>query len=443
MYDSKEGGWGWLVTAASFLVHVIVGGIGYSCGVWQMIFTGYFGKTRYETAWIGSTLLALTAIGGIPSTVISYRFGYRASVISGSLLASAGFAMSYFCTELHELYLSIGVVAGLGLGLVLTPSVMVLENYFYRKRHLASSLAATGTSVGLILFPTAIYYLEDIYAWKGVTLILVAVCANMIVCGAVMRQAVHYSGRQRRDLLKIFEPSLFKSVVFQGLLWSNFLWSAGAAIVFFHLPEYARSTGVTQDDALMLLGVIGVSNFLSRSVFQLFSHSAKLDTMSNVLCSAGLAVILTGLFPEFFKHKAGEIGYAIMFGLHCGFWSTFVASVTGELLSEELIAYGRGFISLSIGLGLVLGPPLAGLLIDEDFGFEVVFYGAGACMLLSSLIMLSVSIKKCHYRPVADVSTTNSSSSLGTRSVVSAGATTATAATPEDHVRVTSVMTSV
>lgn len=64
MYDSKEGGWGWLVTAASFLIHVIVGGIGYSCGVWQMIFTGYFGKTRYETAWIGSTLLALTAIGG-------------------------------------------------------------------------------------------------------------------------------------------------------------------------------------------------------------------------------------------------------------------------------------------------------------------------------------------------------------------------------------------
>jgi len=418
--SSKEGGWGWLVTAASFLIHIIVGGIGYSCGVWQMIFSGYFGKTRFQTAWVGSTLLAMTAIGGIPSTLISYRFGYRTSVIVGSLLSATGFTMAIFCTELHELYLSIGVVAGLGLGLALTPSIMVLENYFYAKRHLATSFAATGVSFGLMLFPTAIYYLEDIYAWKGVAMLLVALCLNILMCGCLMRKMVHYDGRRRRDLLKIFEPSLFKSVAFHGLLWSNFLWSAGAVIVFFHLPEYARSTGVTVDDAIMLFGVIGVSNLLSRAVFQLFSHSAKLDTMSNVLCSAGLAVILTGLFPEFFKHKAGEIGYAIMFGLHCGFWSTFVSSVTGELLSDELIAYGRGYISLSIGLGLVLGPPLAGLVLDEGFSFEVVFYGAGACMLLSSIIMLTVSIKKFHYRPVVDVSATNSSSSLGARSALSA-----------------------
>jgi len=34
-------------------------------------------------------------------------------------------------------------------------------------------------------------------------------------------------------------------------------------------------------------------------------------------------------------------------------------------------------------------------------------------MLMSSLIMLAVSFKKCHYRPMADVGTTESSSSLG------------------------------
>lgn len=53
---------------------------------------------------------------GIPSTLISYRFGYRASVIVGGLLSAAGFTMAIFCTELHELYLSIGVVAGTLIG---------------------------------------------------------------------------------------------------------------------------------------------------------------------------------------------------------------------------------------------------------------------------------------------------------------------------------------
>ena len=58
-------GWGWCVMVASFLVHAIVGGIGYSCGVWQMIFQNYFGKNRYETAWLGSVLLGLTVLGGM------------------------------------------------------------------------------------------------------------------------------------------------------------------------------------------------------------------------------------------------------------------------------------------------------------------------------------------------------------------------------------------
>jgi len=60
----KDGGWGWCVVAASFLVHAIVGGIVYSGGIWQMIFVGYFQATRFQTAWLGSMLLSLTAFGG-------------------------------------------------------------------------------------------------------------------------------------------------------------------------------------------------------------------------------------------------------------------------------------------------------------------------------------------------------------------------------------------
>jgi len=49
---------------------------------------------------------------GIPSTLLSYKFGYRTSVMFGGVLACTGFALSFFCRELHELYLCIGVVAG-------------------------------------------------------------------------------------------------------------------------------------------------------------------------------------------------------------------------------------------------------------------------------------------------------------------------------------------
>ena len=63
-----EGGWGWLVATASFFIHAIIGGIGYSCGVWQMIFSEYFGKNHYQTAWLSSVLLGMTVLGGIMFT---------------------------------------------------------------------------------------------------------------------------------------------------------------------------------------------------------------------------------------------------------------------------------------------------------------------------------------------------------------------------------------
>jgi len=139
---------------------------------------------------------------------------------------------------------------------------------------------------------------------------------------------------------------------------------------------------MSNNDSVLLLSVVGGSSLASRLVFQLFSHSAKLDAASNSICTAGLAVILTALFPEFFLHRAGEIGYALIFGLHAGFWSIFVGAVADELVTGELLAFGRGYITLSVGLGLAGGLPVCAWLRDQDVDFEVIFYAAGTVHLM-------------------------------------------------------------
>jgi len=137
---------------------------------------------------------------------------------------------------------------GLGLGIAMTPSVMAIGGYFSdpNQHRLAVGIAATGSSLGVAIFPLLIYRLEDIYAWKGVAVLLVAVCAQMLPCGATIRPLKELDGtrpRRWKNILKIFEPVLFRSVAFNVLLLSNLFWSAGASIVVFFLPEYALSTG--------------------------------------------------------------------------------------------------------------------------------------------------------------------------------------------------------
>lgn len=137
---------------------------------------------------------------------------------------------------------------GLGLGIALSPSIMAISGYFTdpNQHRMAVGIAATGSSLGVAIFPLLIYHLEDVYAWKGVAVLLVAVCAHLLPCGATIRPLTDSDGstpRRWKNILKIFEPVLFRSVAFDVLLLSNLFWSAGASIVIFFLPEYALSTG--------------------------------------------------------------------------------------------------------------------------------------------------------------------------------------------------------
>jgi hypothetical protein len=60
-----DSGWGWCIAVASFIAHTIVGGIGYSGGVWLMILRRYFDRSRRDTSFIGAILLTMLSVGGI------------------------------------------------------------------------------------------------------------------------------------------------------------------------------------------------------------------------------------------------------------------------------------------------------------------------------------------------------------------------------------------
>lgn len=59
-----DGGWGWIVVLASFLVHVIVDGIMYSNGIFYFEFLNFFQNGKGETAWVMSLVPGFMLIIG-------------------------------------------------------------------------------------------------------------------------------------------------------------------------------------------------------------------------------------------------------------------------------------------------------------------------------------------------------------------------------------------
>lgn len=184
---APDGGWGWVVVAASFMVNLIADGFTFSFGVIFVEFLNYFGEAKSKTAWIGSFFMAMPLLSGPIASFLTDRYGCRRCCIAGSLLACAGFVISAFTNSMEVLFLTFGVMAGFGLSLCYVAAVVIVAYYFDKKRSFATGLSVCGSGIGTFIFAPLTQWLIAEYGWRGTTLILAGLFLNLAVCGAVMR----------------------------------------------------------------------------------------------------------------------------------------------------------------------------------------------------------------------------------------------------------------
>lgn len=182
-----DGGWGWVVVFASFIVNLIADGITFSFGVIYVEFLNYFGEGKGKTAWIGSLFMAMPLLSGPVASFLTDRYGCRKVTIAGSILACIGFVMSAFSTSMEMLFLTFGILAGFGLSLCYVAAVVIVAYYFDKRRSFATGLSVCGSGIGTFIFAPLTQVLIENYGWRGTTLILAGFFLNMTVCGMLMR----------------------------------------------------------------------------------------------------------------------------------------------------------------------------------------------------------------------------------------------------------------
>lgn len=246
-----DGGWGWVVVAASFIVNLIADGITFSFGVIFVEFLNYFGENREKTAWIGSLFMAMPLLSGPIASFLTDRYGCRRVTILGSVLASTGFVISSMANSMEVLFLTFGVFAGFGLSLCYVASVVIVAYYFDRKRSFATGLSVCGSGIGTFIFAPLIQMLLEEYGWRGTTLILAGLFLNLAVCGALMRDLPwtpsHRAKEERRKNKKNKKKCAGSSV--DTFSVSN---STNTASVLQPMLEQNKELTVKEDDKIRL-----------------------------------------------------------------------------------------------------------------------------------------------------------------------------------------------
>ncbi|KAL7861417.1 hypothetical protein SRHO_G00128580 [Serrasalmus rhombeus] len=206
---APDGGWGWMIVAGCFLTTICTRAVTRCVSIFFVEFHMHFSSDYSRTAWIHSLVDCTTMLCAPLGSYIGNHLSCRAAVMVGGLLSSVGLILSSFATSLEYLYLSLGVLTGVGFSFCYTPAVAMVGTYFKARKALAYGIAMSGTGIGTFILAPVVQLLIELYSWRGALLILGGLVSHLCVCGALMRPLVN--PRLKQSSKREFEVELVTS----------------------------------------------------------------------------------------------------------------------------------------------------------------------------------------------------------------------------------------
>ncbi|XP_076616091.1 monocarboxylate transporter 7-like isoform X1 [Chaetodon auriga] len=209
--EAPDGGWGWVVAVAFFLVEVFTYGTIKSFGIFLQDLMGEFGETNSRVSWIVSICVFVMTFNGPLSSVMTNRFGFQFVVMLGGFLISAGTIATSFTSSINQMYITYGLVAGLGYCLTFLPTVTILSHYFTRRRSLVTAVASTGESLSMFALAPAFSALRDHIGWRHTMAVIGALQSTIIICGVLLRPIIIKTRGTETDRLSPVEMEVLST----------------------------------------------------------------------------------------------------------------------------------------------------------------------------------------------------------------------------------------
>jgi MFS family permease len=371
----------WRMVAAAFVAMFAAYGIAYSFGAFFKPMAEEFGATRSSTSVVFSLTVCVWSMLGSLSGHLSDRLGPRVVVATGAIVMGAGLVMTAYIDRLWMGYLSYSLAVGIGVATAYVPTVAVVGGWFLRRRNAALGIAVAGIGFGtLLVAPLAAHLIESI-GWRHTYLVFgIAGTATLLLCAAALeRPPVHVTPSEVRVRDAIRTPAF-------GLLYGSQLMCSMALFVpFVYLPAFAHDHGASEVASAALVGIIGGASVAGRLGLGALADRAgvvRLYQGSFLLLAMSYLLWLTG------SSYATLVIFALAMGAGYGGFVALSPAVLTELFGAQRLGTVMGILYTSGAAGALLGPPLAGMIIDRTHSYTWAIAYAFAAAMGSFLALL-------------------------------------------------------
>uniref|UniRef100_A0A0R3RWS2 MFS domain-containing protein n=1 Tax=Elaeophora elaphi TaxID=1147741 RepID=A0A0R3RWS2_9BILA len=183
---APDGGYGWVIVLASFLIHFICDGISFSFGIMFSEIQEYFSVSKTMSGIVGSIFLSIPLLSGPLAGALTDIYDCRRMTIVGGLIAAGGGLVSFFAFNIWHFLLSFAFITGIGLSFCFNSAIVAVTYYFQKKRAIATGIAVCGSGAGTFVLAPFIEMLFAKFGWRssllcmGFLLLLIVGCGFMI-----------------------------------------------------------------------------------------------------------------------------------------------------------------------------------------------------------------------------------------------------------------------
>jgi len=201
-------------------------------------------------------------VGAITGSI--YDAGYVHSLmLVGSFLVVFGQMMLSLATSYYQVVLAQAICIGIGCGCLFVPGVAILSTYFSTKIATAMGIAASGSSLGGVIYPIVFHRLQPTIGFPWATRVIgfIALFGLAISNSTLRVRTIPDSRRKFLDLAAFKEPpyALFVLGTFLGFM--------GLYVVFFYVQTYAIQDNITNENmAFYLLSVLNAGSVFGRII---------------------------------------------------------------------------------------------------------------------------------------------------------------------------------
>jgi oxalate/formate antiporter len=323
------------------------------------------------------------------------RFGPRLLIAVGGGLSGLGWVLAAHATSLWTLYLSYGVVCGLGTGIVYVGVVGQVVRWFPDARGFAAGMVAAGYGMGAILttFPISASLASSGYQSTlqqyGIVFAIVGILAAL-----GLKPPPAAASARLTETGGVGSATMLKTPVFWLMFAMMSLMSTSGLMVISQIGNFAADFGIAKMTvwgaaALPLaLTIDRFTNGLTRPFFGWVSDRIGRENTMFIAFSLEAAAmtvwLLTRSDPLLFVLLSGVVffGWGEIFSL-------FPSTLT-DTFGARNATQNYGFLYIAQGIGSIFGGPLAALLHEGTGSWTSVFAVCIAADLTAALLALFV-----------------------------------------------------